>query len=72
MLVKNNDGYLYWKTIAVHVGCLSGKNYACILTDNVFLDFILPHLREIQEEYAGSKNEKSDPVKAKEYGKELK
>ena len=38
------NGQEEWKTIGVHVGHDKGKNYATFLSDNVYLDFIIPKI----------------------------
>jgi len=48
-----------WNTIAIHVGNVPAdrKNYATLITENMFLDFVLPGLLELGDQYGkGKKN----------------
>jgi len=66
--VKNKKtGKEEWKTIGVHVGNDKGKNYATLISDNVFLDFIVPMIQDLTYEFG--KPVACDTNKAKKYRK---
>ena len=46
-----------WNTIAIHVGNVpqDRKNYATLITENMFLDFVLPGLLELGDQYGKGK-----------------
>ena len=61
---KNGWG---WETIAIHVGndTTDRKNYATLITENMFLDFLLPGIMHLGKLHGqGKKN--VDYVKARE------
>jgi len=38
-----------YRTIGVHVGMNDNKNWAVLLTDKVYLDFIIPSIKELSD-----------------------
>ena len=60
-----------WVTIGVHDGHDSKEGKACgaLITDDVYLNFILPVIDRFTHEFGKSK--RGDPTRAKAYGKKI-
>jgi len=40
-----------FRTVAIHVGLDDSKNWATLITDKVYLDFIIPYVNELSDWY---------------------
>jgi len=40
-----------YRTFGIHVGCDKSLNWATLITDKVYLDFIIPNIKELSDWY---------------------